>query len=56
MVVLPDCLFVQTTRTKEQMQDEDILRRWVDPHRLKKIDGKWTKEGKEVITGKVEDR
>lgn len=55
MVVLPNCLFVQATRTQGWTQDKSVLRRWVDPHRLKKLGSKWTKDGREVITGAVEE-
>ena len=51
VVVLPDALFAQTTRLKEE-QDKDVIRSWVDPHQLKKIDGVWQKDGRMVVTAK----
>ena len=56
VVVLPDHIFVQMAQTQERIQDEDVLHRWVDPHRLKKIANRWTKDRKEVITGKIDNR
>ena len=51
VVVLPDALFARTTRLEEE-QDEDVIRSWVDPHQLKKIDGVWQKDGRTVVTAK----
>ena len=56
VVVLPDHLFARTTRTTRILQDEDVIRRWVDPHRLKNIGGRWTKDNRQVITGPLEER
>lgn len=55
-MVLLDHLFARATRTTGQAQDKATILRWVDPHRLKKLNNKWTKDGKEVITRKVEDQ
>ena len=52
VVVLPDHLFVRTTRT----QDETTIKRWVDPHRLKNVNGRWVKDNREVVTGSLEKR
>ena len=48
VVVLPESVFVRSAETTitERGQDEDILRAWVDPHNLKKINGLWTKAGR----------
>jgi hypothetical protein len=35
-------------------QSEDILRPWIDPHHLKKINGEWWKGQRKVITGNTE--
>ena len=51
VVVLPDALFARSTRLEEQ-QDKDMIRSWVDPHQLKKIDGVWQKDGRMVVTAK----
>ena len=44
VVVLPDHLFTRTTRTSNTKQDEDVAKQWVDPHRLKYVNGQWTKD------------
>ena len=31
-------------------QDEDILKPWIDPHKLKHIEELWYKEGRRVVT------
>ena len=55
-MVLPDHLFARTTRIGDVEQDESIIKRWVDPHRLKNLDGQWTKDNRRVITGPLEER
>src|ERR1700760_3543277 len=32
-------------------QDEQTIRKWVDLHKLKKIEGTWYKDGRWVVTG-----
>ncbi len=32
-------------------QNEDLLKPWIDAHRLKKIEGTWYKDGRRVVTG-----
>jgi len=32
-------------------QKEDLLKPWVDSHRLKKVEGTWYKDGRRVVTG-----
>ena len=32
-------------------QQEDLLKPWIDTHRLKKIEGTWYKDGRRVVTG-----
>ena len=56
IVVLPDHLFARTTQTRDLQQEESVIRWWVDPHRLKNIDGRWTKDNRQVITGPLEER
>ena len=52
VVVLPDHVFAKVAELSgEDRQDEDVLRPWVDPHQLKRIDGLWTKQGRRVVTG-----
>ena len=46
VVVLPDALFVRTIstiHTHHEDQDEQVLKPWIDPHELKKVDGTWYK-------------
>jgi hypothetical protein len=61
VTVLPEHLFIQSGATTYQaeapaVQNEDILHPWIDPHRLKKINGEWWKGQQKVITGGTEDR
>ena len=52
-MVLPDALFARTVKPEEKAkQDEDMIRSWVDPHQLKKINGVWQKDGRTVVTAK----
>ena len=52
VVVLPDHVFAKAAKLpEEERQDEDVLCPWVEPHQLKRIDGRWTKKGKRVVTG-----
>jgi len=37
-------------------QNEDVLKPWVDAHRLKRVEGTWYKEGKWVVTGGLHDK
>ena len=46
---------MRSTNHKDE-QDEDIIKPWVDPHKLKKINGVWYKEGRRVITKGSEER
>ncbi len=32
-------------------QNEDLLKSWIDAHRLKKVGGMWYKDGRQVVTG-----
>ncbi len=32
-------------------QDKDLLKPWVNAHRLKKVEGTWYKDGRRVVTG-----
>ena len=34
----------------EEEQDKEALKPWVDPHKLKKVNGIWYKEGRRVVT------
>jgi hypothetical protein len=37
-------------------QDEDMLKPWIDSHRLKCIHGTWYKDGRRVVTGGLHDK
>jgi hypothetical protein len=37
-------------------QDEDVLKTWIDSHRLKRIHGTWYKDGRRVVTGGLHDK
>jgi hypothetical protein len=60
ITVLPESLFARTTQSQPQtltyvakdppQQNEDILRPWVDSHKLKKINREWWKEKRKVVT------
>ena len=53
IVVLPDALFVRLVELEDRRrQDKDVIRSWVDPHQLKKIDTVWQKDGRVVITAR----
>ena len=53
VVVLPDALFARSMRLGDgEKQSKDVIRLWVDPHQLKKIDGVWQKDGRTVVTAK----
>jgi hypothetical protein len=61
ITVLPEHLFIQSGATTylakaPLARNEDILRPWVDPHHLKKINGEWWKGQQKVITGEEEDQ
>ena len=43
-----------TITDKEEGQDEETLKPWVDPHRLKRVNNIWYKEGRCVITSVIE--
>jgi len=32
-------------------QDEELLKPWINAHRLKKVEGVWYKDGRRVVTG-----
>ena len=50
VTVLPDAVFIKVAR-EVQRQDEDVICPWVDPHQLKKVAGRWEKQGRYVVTG-----
>ena len=49
VVVLPDALFIHTIttiHTNHEDQDENVLKPWIDPHELKRVDGTWYKNAR----------
>ena len=53
VVVLPDALFVRavtTIHTNHEDQDENVLQPWIDPHELKRVEGTWYKNARQVVT------
>ena len=52
IIVLPEDMFVWavTISAGNGAQDKETLNPWVDPHKLKKINGIWYKEGRRVVT------
>ncbi len=38
------------------MQDEALIKPWVDTYKLKKVDGTWYKDGRWVVTGGLSHR
>ena len=41
VTVLPDKLFIRVLASQELEQDEEVLKLWIDPHKLKQISGMW---------------
>jgi hypothetical protein len=37
-------------------QEESVLKSWIDPHQLKQHQGVWYKDGRQVVTGDIEDK
>jgi hypothetical protein len=53
VTVLPDQLFIRSLvkiGAEHNEQDEQVLIKWVDAHKLKKVDEVWYKNGRRVIT------
>jgi hypothetical protein len=46
----------ETTLTPKYIssQDKEVLRPWIDPHNLKKLNGEWWKDHRRVVTGNQE--
>ena len=53
VIVLPKDVFICTVTIagSEEEQDEETLKPWVDPHKLKRVNAIWYKEGRHVVTG-----
>ena len=53
VVVLPEHIFVHAViiSNEEEGQDKEAIKPWVNPHKLKRVNGIWYKEGRRVVTG-----
>jgi hypothetical protein len=38
------------------IQEESVLKPWIDPHQLKQHQGIWYKDGRTVVTGSVQEK
>ena len=56
VTVLPDHLFARVVQVEQSTQDDSIIRWWIDPHRLKYIDGHWTKDNRRVVMDPLETK
>src|ERR1700761_1442780 len=56
ITVLPKQVWARQTSAETEGQDEGTIRRWIDPHHLKQIKGRWEKAGRKVITGDEEEQ
>ena len=56
VTVLPDKLFIRALASQESNQDEEVLKPWVDPHKLKQISGTWWKNNQLVVTADIPSR
>ena len=58
IVVIPDHVMTRALEVlgTQPMQDESILLPWVDPHKLKKVENVWYKDGCLVITRGLTDK
>ena len=56
VIVIPEHVLVRATKIVEppSMQNKETLIPWIDPHKLKKIEGLWYKEGRLVVTGDLQ--
>ena len=53
VTVLPDRLFIRALASQDLEQDAEVLKLWVDPHKLKQLSGTWWKGNQLVITADV---
>ena len=58
IIILPENMFVRTVTiaSNEEEQDKGTLRPWVDPHKLKRVNNVWYKEGRRVVTGSLTNK
>ena len=58
VIVIPEHIMVREMEVlgTQPTQDRSVLLSWVDPHKLKKIEGVWYKDGHLVITRGLKDK
>ena len=58
VIVLPEEVFVRTVTiaNRDEGQDEETLRPWIDPHKLKRVNNVWYKDGRRIVTRSTEDK
>ena len=58
VIAIPEHIMVRAMEVlgMQPTQEEGILLPWVDPHKLKKVDNVWYKDGRLVITGDLKDK
>ena len=56
VTVLPDSLFIWALASQDLEQDEEVLKSWIDPHKLKQIRGTWWKGNQLVVTTDIPAR
>jgi hypothetical protein len=56
ITVLPEQVFVRAMEVLPDLisQEESVLKPWVDPHQLKQHQGRWYKNGRQVVMGGME--
>ena len=58
IIVLPEDIFIRvvTIANNKEEQDKETLKPWVDPHKLKRVNEVWYKEGRWVVTGALTNK
>ena len=58
IIVLLENVFIRTVTIagNDQEQDEEAIKAWVDPHKLKHIHNVWYKEGRRVVTRSLKNK
>jgi hypothetical protein len=58
VTVLPRQVFARAMEVLPNIssQEESVLKPWIDPHQLKQHQGVWYKDGRQVVTGDIEDK
>ena len=58
VIVIPEHIMIHAMEVlgMQPLQEESTLFPWVDPHKLKKVEGVWYKDGHLVVTGGLKDK